>query len=260
MPVSSRLAKITPAMAERWLEGNVLNRKIKDKIVKFYADQMARGLWLQNGSTLVFASDGTLLDGQHRLWACIDAKVPFTTLVAEGIDKASFSTIDTGASRTAGDVVNIAGYKQASAMLAGAAQHIITYKKCAAGGFKTKVPRTEVLKFVQENPPLRELVTIASSIKSPVRKHAAVVTAICFMAEKKYPQQVRNFLRKFMTGEELTAKSPILILRNRFIAEINLRPQDRLTLTANAWNAYVDGKQISSLKLSGNTFPKINGA
>ena len=260
MAVSSRLVKVTPAMAQKWLEGNTLNRTIKDRIVRFYADQMKRGLWQQNGSTLVFAADGTLLDGQHRLWACIEANVAFTTLVADGVSKESFVTIDTGTNRSAGDVINISGIKQNSSTVASAANHILNYRSGDINSAKKKVSRSDVLSFVQDNTELLEYVTLARSVKSNVRSHAAVAIAVCFMGGKKHPQPARNFLRKFMTGEELTAKSSILILRNRLMAERRLRPFDRLVMTANAWNAYIVGKQISHLKITGTSYPKIAGA
>jgi hypothetical protein len=247
-------------MAEKWLEGNILNRVIKDRHVKFLADQMKRGMWKQNGSTIKFTSDAILLDGQHRLWACIESKTPFTTLVAEGIDKDAFPTIDTGnASRTAGDVLNIAGHKQNSALIAQAAMHVMNYRTSDLNTFKKRVPRQDVLTFVEANPELLELVTLTRCTKSDVRKQAAVAIAICFMA-KKHPQPARNFLRKFMTGEELTAKSPILILRHRLNSTDRLRPNERLALTANAWNAYVANRQITHLKITGSSFPKITGA
>lgn len=260
MAVSSRLVKVTPAMAERWLEGNVLNRSIKDRIVKFYADQMKRNMWKTNGSTLVFASDGTMLDGQHRLWGCIEAKTPFVTFVCEGVDKDTFPTIDTGANRTVADVLNISGYKKYSSTLGQAATHILNYNKSDLNTFKKKICRADVLQFVDDNPELQEYVTIARHTKSAVRKHAAVVIAVCYMAGRKHPQGARNFLKKFMSGEELTAKSPILVLRNRLMAESNLRPIERLTLVANAWNAYVANKQIGHLKITGSALPKITGA
>jgi hypothetical protein len=259
MPITSRLVKFTPAMATKMLEGNVLNRKIKDKLVKFYADQMKRNMWLQDGSTLKFAADGTLLDGQHRLWACIEANVPFTSLVAENVDKNTFVVIDTGAGRTPGDVIDIAGHKQHSSVIASAALHIMNYRTADVNSFKKRRSRQDVLAFVQDNEELVEFCTLARCIKSVMRKQASVAIAISFLASKRYPQQSRNFLHKFMSGEDLNAKSPILVLRNRLLGERLLRPVERLSLTANAWNAYIAGRQVSTLKVI-TLLPKITGA
>lgn len=65
---------VTPAMATKWLEeGNTHNRKVRDSVVMRYAADMKAGRWKQTHQGIAFNGDGTLLDGQHRLFAIIEA-------------------------------------------------------------------------------------------------------------------------------------------------------------------------------------------
>lgn len=47
---------------------------------------MRNGNWKANGEAIKFSSTGRLLDGQHRLRACVKEQVPFTTLVIRGLE------------------------------------------------------------------------------------------------------------------------------------------------------------------------------
>ena len=62
-----------------------------------------------NGETVKIASDGTILDGQHRLYACIQAGVPFETVVIRGLPPEAQDTIDTGMARKFADQLALRG-------------------------------------------------------------------------------------------------------------------------------------------------------
>ena len=88
---------ITPAMAQEWAGLNTRNRPVRYTKVAQFARDMTAGKWMLNGETIKIASDGTILDGQHRLYACIQAEVPFETVVIRGLPMEAQDTIDTGA-------------------------------------------------------------------------------------------------------------------------------------------------------------------
>lgn len=62
---------IEPHLAESWLTKNVKNRNLTDRIAKKYARDMASGKWKTTGDPIRFDVDGNLIDGQHRLQACV---------------------------------------------------------------------------------------------------------------------------------------------------------------------------------------------
>lgn len=98
---------ITPEISEQMLGHNTHNRKMKRVA---YSSDMANDKWSLNGSTIVFADDGTLLDGQNRLAACIKAGKPFVTIVVRGVPVSAQESMDIGVSRSLADALKLRGY------------------------------------------------------------------------------------------------------------------------------------------------------
>ncbi len=105
---------VTPEMAAKWLDNNDHNRKISTKSVNKIAKAMIENKWAYNGEGVIISTEGSLLDGQHRLLAVIKSNKEIWMEVIEKIPEVCeytginvFSTIDTGKSRTASDVISI---------------------------------------------------------------------------------------------------------------------------------------------------------
>ena len=94
MKLTIEIETITPEIAQVWLEKNTNNRTIRQMVVDRYADEMCSGAWKLNAETIKFSRDGTLLDGQHRLWAVVESKVTIQSFVARGISADALQTID----------------------------------------------------------------------------------------------------------------------------------------------------------------------
>jgi hypothetical protein len=112
--VKYEIVTVTPGQAALWLGKNVANRRLRPAVGDRYARDMAADAWKENGAAVVFASDGTLIDGQHRLQASVDSGAPFTTLVVTNVDKHVQNTIDDGAKRTLADRFTFEGRANAS--------------------------------------------------------------------------------------------------------------------------------------------------
>lgn len=106
--------KITPAVAAVMLSKNPANRPIKKGHVEAMARDMANGRWQTNGDAIRLNGDGSLIDGQHRLTACVEAGVPFETVVISGLPSNVRATIDGGAKRTHGDRLAMIGIANAN--------------------------------------------------------------------------------------------------------------------------------------------------
>jgi hypothetical protein len=96
---------ITPTMAIKWLEGNVHNRSISTKTVNAFARDMLLGHWLITHQGIAFAKDGTLIDGQHRLWAVVESKKSVLMNVTTGLDLKTQDAIDIGRNRSVRDII-----------------------------------------------------------------------------------------------------------------------------------------------------------
>jgi hypothetical protein len=118
--IASETMDVTPQMARQWLDrhGKIVaairaanggkarsNRPIRwgDAGVAGLARDMKGGRWVLNGQTVKLAWNGTVPDGQHRLYACIEAQVPFRTIVVTGVDPEAQDTIDIGLGRKLSD-------------------------------------------------------------------------------------------------------------------------------------------------------------
>lgn len=107
---------ISPYIARQWLDANMRNRKLNRRLVERLAADITLNNWRITGEAIKFAPDGTLLDGQHRLAACIKADKPITSLVIYGIPADNQDVMDAGKSRSPSDVLTLHGHKNTSAL------------------------------------------------------------------------------------------------------------------------------------------------
>ena len=106
--IAATLESITPYLAKKYLETQGVNRTINTLRVLEYADRMKRGQWLV-GQAITFASDGCLIDGQHRLEAVIKYGNAVDFLIVRGVAKESASVFDVGQKRTMAQIAKIQG-------------------------------------------------------------------------------------------------------------------------------------------------------
>lgn len=136
--ISHSVETITPQRARKYLERNTKNRRVRPKIVSRYALAMQQGQWSLTGEPILFDTEGNLLDGQHRLHACIESSCSFRTVVIRGIQQDTFADINTGSSRNPGDALYLAGYSKS--------------KMCAAA-----IKVIHNMEIMEENPDVRSL-------------------------------------------------------------------------------------------------------
>jgi len=91
---------VTPELAKRLIELNVKNRPLSKPFVNRYARTMKQDGWKFNADSLRFSNEGLCIDGQHRLYACIESNVSFVTMVCVNLPKETYAIVDQGRSRT----------------------------------------------------------------------------------------------------------------------------------------------------------------
>lgn len=109
--MKTEIKKITPEMALAILNKNKNNRKLSQKTVAFYVDQMKRGEWKITGQGISIDINGDLLDGQHRLNAIVESGVTIEMLIITDVSPDAFKVYDTGKNRSASDILSINGIK-----------------------------------------------------------------------------------------------------------------------------------------------------
>ncbi len=107
--LTTQVINVTPMMAQNWLSQNPNNRSISVGRVTEYARDMEKGDWELNGEPIVIDRNGALKDGQHRLAAVVKSGRTIPMLVVFGVAD-DVMIFDRGRSRTATDILRIAGY------------------------------------------------------------------------------------------------------------------------------------------------------
>lgn len=128
--MKTALKIITPAWAKSVLENNnTLNRPISEVRVASIARDIRSGAYLLTHQGVAFDVENTLLDGQHRLAACVLANMPIkcnvstglpVTQEANGVNVNTFECIDSGKTRSAGQMLQMAGYTNGNHVAAAA--------------------------------------------------------------------------------------------------------------------------------------------
>lgn len=103
MTITSTWERITPAIAQQYLEANVVNRSLQRVRVRQYAHDMAAGQWRKTHQGIAFDNYGRLSDGQHRLAAIIEAGVAVQMLVTHGLEPEAQENMDRMRSRRVAD-------------------------------------------------------------------------------------------------------------------------------------------------------------
>jgi hypothetical protein len=250
---------VTPRMAKKWLLKNDSNRPLSQQRVEYYAEMMRRGIWELNGDTIRFAEDGSLIDGQHRLAACILSNTSFTTYVVTDLPKSAFDTIDQGKSRSHGDVLAAAGEKHYTTVAA--ALSILLRLKDPNFNIPKTNPR-DLKALLRKHPGIRE--AVAESVGAKVMR-ASLAGALRYVCGHIDAERAKQFFDRVEEGTQLTKDMPEYVLRTALLHRPSYGAKLSLYTTAalaiKAWNAAYNKQPLRLLKMNeGEPFPAIAGA
>lgn len=261
---------VTPEQARLWLDTkNLNNRPVSQRTVDRYAQEMRNGTWRLNGEALIFGVSGNLLNGQHRLLACIRAGKPFQTVVTHGIADAYFNTLDDGNTRKMSDVLAIQGESYGKS-LSSALYFVYSY---AIGsirrGTKRTIPTKQILeRLLETQKGIRESVRYYQMLKQRgggIMLPPSIGIGMHYIFQLVDRDKADAFFDSFQSGLNLQAGDPIALLRSRLIAggresSSRMTSEAQYAYTVLAWNAYIGGKKLTRLAfLSGTPLPEIAG-
>jgi hypothetical protein len=235
--------EISPAGAIEILEGRIKNRNLSEHVAEFYANSMKNNHWRKNGEPLIFDERCRLLDGQHRLRACILANLPFTSYCIFGVEASAFDTMDQGKTRGASDIATIRNMKNAS-LVAAIAKLAISSKEGAEAVYSgNKLPNYEVNSYLSRH--VAELEAAAtfinkyrSKLTSVVNITAALSGFVFYTARRQDEKLAMEFIEKLATGVGLEKGSPILALRNRLQSPLKGKSNANMGITKTALYGY----------------------
>lgn len=261
---------IAPEKAQVYLNKSGGNRNISQVVVDRYAKDMRDGNWKLNGVTIVFDVDGRLIDGHHRLHACIKAGVPFQTYVARGVGNDVFTTLDCGRHRNVAQLLTIKGVKNYNSV---SSSMTIAYKlmnnQQSVGvnvSYKEKKTNMEMMEFFNQDPyGFAEAGNIAVHYANKARiLHASIIGGVFYYLTHTGGYS-NDFVKSFF--DKLINLDPcdgcIDLLRRRLWSELQAtRKTPRnivFALLVKVWNSFVTGKPLKCLKFNPDVedYPKF---
>ena len=245
---------ITPKVACEWLDRtNLKNRPLSEAKWMGYAIDMLEGRWQYNADTIRFGSDGVLLDGQHRLQACVEAGVAFEADVVFGLDPGVLGTIDIGEGRRSSEIAHLDGIENASNACA-LAQLLLIHRRHGIqrmNYWQMKPTKTQIVEAVKFEPRISQ---VAGRAAGWGRKLVAprVVTFSYFLFSEQDQALADRFFEEFALGTNLRADSPVYQLRERLlanrIAKAKLPLLEIIALFFKAWIAFRQGRTVRQLR------------
>lgn len=221
----SNVLDVSPATAARMLAYRGRNRTTSARHIAALVKEMRNGNWKLNGESIKFAKDGSLLDGQHRLAAIIQANVTVKILVTRGLDPVVFDTMDQGRTRTNTDVIRING-GQYVVSLNSAIRAILFLKSRLADPETpastvyegTSVRPTEVLAWLQRNPGVYDSCRIGRNLYDKFGAIKPSTWTACVHALKG-DSRAEEFLGMLAGGANLPEKHPVLAARAAIVRQ-----------------------------------------
>lgn len=234
--VSHRVECINPEMAKSYLELNSQNRPPKAGKVASYRAAITANKFVYSGENIIFDEDGQLLDGQHRLMACVDSGLPIVASVLRGVPRDARRYLDRGTSRTMPDILAIEGYTNtnvtaaiANTLVAIRAGQPLNHPAAARRYRGVSGLADDMVTYIESNQ-----ADIQRSIKHLItaiqrRKLIGTGVACATWIEFSYAEsadKADEFWMAVLTGENLRREDPRMQFRNRLLDAVTSSVSD----------------------------------
>lgn len=256
---------VNPKLAAKWLTQNTGNRPIKAHHLTDLVNAMLNHKFMLIHQPVAFASDGRLLDGQHRLQAVVDSGMTVPMMVTFDADPDTFNVIDAGNKRSIADGLAIRHSTPAFAKVnVGASRVVAIYDRIDDRTSTTPWNQRTVLNVKLDR---RTMADIADELFRDMNRLILDVKdynrgfrlqsnwlAALFVIRRDSAQAVElieEFIRGFVTGESLPTGDVRLKLRDSFANNPAFKSADArmgFGVTVKAWNLFVVGEEPKVLR------------
>jgi hypothetical protein len=255
---------ITAERARQFLKNNFKNnRPLNMRRINDYARDMKSGHWRENGDTIKLSADGEMIDGQHRCAASVQCGIGFWSLVAYGIQKEAFVTIDRNQSRSTGQVLHLESGVSDYNALSGALSWLWRFRDGIM--LATMQPTSsEAAELLQEHPQLKDsLMAARQVIKRFKAGSAATVAVVHYLFTRQDATLAELFFDSLASGASLQETDPVYQLRFRLIsaagsATKRIGAYELIALYFKAWIAEREQRKMGILRwATTEAFPNI---
>lgn len=244
---------VTPDAAREMLTRNTRNRPVSRSHVLRLAALIKSGLWRVTGQGIAFAVDGTLVDGQHRLLAIIEAGVAVRIGVTRDVAIDAMDAIDTGEPRRARHILAISdGRKLTTNETAALIVANALAKRATLSKWQSSVTVYELRAALREHGEDMQAVLSTLGVNHDRLSSAAMVgSLIC--AHRTRPERTTEFCRLLRSGAGMDEGHPVLALRNfvtlKHTSAGGSSAREDLSLkTFAAMEAFEAGRKVSLLR------------
>lgn len=268
------LTLITPDVAKELLDRNTNNRRPKTRAIQKYVRDMQAGKWDPDASDIKVARTGELLDGQNRLLACVEADVPFPTLLRTGLHKDTRNHVDTGVARSIADAFQMAGvahhtHVAAAVMLRARYEHGMQRGNTPWLDRRINYTHAEALDYLERHPTFTKVLVDAQGMYSAgsTIPRSVYIAGLSMMAESS-EKKAREFADTFIHGDMHGIGDPLLAF-TRYLATAKLpRTQGRVSRAGaerhllaliTAWNAWRQDEKLERIHMR-DTDPLVPAA
>jgi hypothetical protein len=238
---------ITPKVAISYLETMVNNRVVTQPLIDSLASQINAGLWCCTHQGIAFDIEGRLVDGQHRMWACVAADKPIRVMVTRGLTPEEVLALDCGRNRSSADMAHYDGVV-ADPMVWAVAKPLL--RGILATNIAVPFP---ILKGWYEH--YKDGIDFAIEMRGLCRPARRTLTAPMMTATTRafYGVKDRMLLRRFFdvahTGQRgYDADSGATVFREAWIAGRLVGRRDQYFKMCAAIRAFVDRRPIRTLQ------------
>lgn len=255
---------IFPERAQRLLEGNIDNRPVMKRHVKTLQQVIERNEFVFNGEPIIVSSSGRILDGQHRLMACVAAGMPIETLLVSGVSSNVFATIDQGKQRSCQSILQMSGEVRASRL---ASTLRFTWVFCKTGQvydggnqMAEAFTPTIAMQFLENNPSIRDSVqSCARFTMFPRPSLLAMLHFVMSFVDAELADEMVDIVNN--GGERHRGFN---VLREAVIAarvdRVNMTSRALAAKTIRAFNAERSNKDVKIIRYHRDaSYPTIDG-
>ena len=258
---------ITPQMAQAILKKNTINRKETPALVYSIAEEIKIGNFVYNGESIIISENGNLMDGQHRLMACVLANKSIEVNLVQGVKEDVMPTIDTGRPRKAADVFSMQNIKDSvstSAMIRGILERLGKQSRLSTlnrGSFGSlRYSHINLLDFYNTHKevivPIMEFSNIIYRRGARILPGSKIGAFIYLFSYENDSEIAIDFFRELMLGIRIRESNAAQILRNKLIndkiSKKKLSPKAKTDNVIKAYRYYADNKNIKRLGFSEN--------
>lgn len=246
-----RRITLTPDMATQLLESNGMNRPLSDVHVQRIAGQIKTGKWRFNGDTIKVAEGGDVLDGQHRLWAVIEAKQAVDTIIIYGIAREAFATVDTlRKPRSGADVLALCGASHYRNTISMALSWLLRWQRGVLETYKApqnRIENSDIEEAFAAHPGIVRAAERAHRIRSLA--NPSIMTFLYYVMVNRNAVLAERMMDTLENPAGVRVSDPFFRLRAYFTADHHRRKEPLVTiaLTIKAANAAKLDKKIEVL-------------